>query len=110
MLTQVFNSLQNDYDATYGSIHNYYERLVFDALAQNELAQNYETDLLTDVACIALNHLPTKYVRYDVDTAFYQSAHEYDAIKTRVKEAVNAAIDYIQLRVKVREHGLSEGV
>ena len=33
-------------------------------------------DLLADVACVALNRLPPRYIRHEVDFAFYLSERE----------------------------------
>ena len=44
-------------------VHNYYERLVFEAVArQSEAHPGFTSDMLADVACVALNRLPARYV------------------------------------------------
>ena len=55
------------------NIHNYYEKLVLDHMHEHLIDRQGITDqnLLEDVACVALNRLPTRYVRHDVDTAFF---------------------------------------
>ncbi|MDR9436244.1 MAG: late competence development ComFB family protein [Thiohalophilus sp.] len=79
------------------SIHNYYEQLVLDqllTLTDTEL-QGESDDFLSDIACVALNQLPPRYVRHNVDTAFYMTQEERQAIDQEVDKAVKKAIDYV---------------
>lgn len=81
-------------------ITNYYEQLVMDkiadALAGNGLA--YDPDYTEDVACIALNRLPPRYIRHAVDVAFYMSAEERRDIDRKIDAAIRAAIELINQR------------
>lgn len=80
------------------SIHNYYEQMVIDqALRSNDRA-NTDTDFLADVACVALNRLPPRYVRHDVDMTFFLTPDEIDAMIERVVIAVNEAVAYVLSR------------
>lgn len=79
-------------------IHNYYEHKVVEALNQIAVPKGYEGDQLVDLACIALNNLPTRYFRHEVDIAFYMSAHEHEDIDIRTKQAVNDAIKILDER------------
>ncbi len=108
MLTNALKAIDSDIDATYGTVHNYYEKLVLDAIRTAPRAKPFSHDLQSDLACIALNKLPTKYVRYDVDTMFYLTGDEQSAILERVNKAVNEALDYMELRLKVKTRGLAE--
>jgi len=71
------------------SIHNYYETLVtkyiMDTLAKEEDA---DTDFLEDVACLALNQLPVRYVRHDTDMAFFLGTRERERMQQSITEAV----------------------
>lgn len=81
------------------NIHNYYEKLVIDYLLEQVSGVAHEAadqDYLEDVACVALNRLPTRYVRYDVDTAFYMSDAEHQTMRGEVEEAVADALAYVQ--------------
>ena len=79
-----------------GSIHNYYESLVADYLINTALqGEQYDQDFLEDVACIALNHLPARYVRHDVDMAFYLSTDEREAMQQQVVQAVQGALEQV---------------
>jgi len=71
------------------SIHNYYETLVAEYL-MNTLAkeEDVDQDFLEDVACLALNQLPARYVRHDVDMAFFLTARERERMQKRIIEAV----------------------
>ena len=80
------------------SIHNYYERLVFDQIVQvNERARS-DTNFFSDVACVSLNHLPPRYIRHDVDMTFFLSSVELKEIHANVEVAVKEAIDHVTSR------------
>lgn len=80
------------------SIHNYYERLVLEEIArQSELAST-DQDFCADVACVALNRLPPRYIRFDVDTTFFLSPVELQEIYDKVTHAVQEAIAYVTSR------------
>ena len=40
------------------NIQNYYESLVVEMLAEHYKGQEVELEFMTDVVCVALNHLP----------------------------------------------------
>lgn len=71
------------------SIHNYYETLVTEYIL-NTLAKEdgVDQDFLEDVACLALNQLPARYVRHDVDMAFFLTARERERMQSHIIEAV----------------------
>lgn len=81
------------------SIHNHYERLVFDEILryQKEQDKTFSEQLLEDVACLALNHLPARYVRHSVDIAFYLTTKEHAEMDQDVHDAVNAAFELVRL-------------
>lgn len=80
-----------------GSIHNYYESLVGEYLINDALqGEEYNQDFLEDVACLALNHLPARYVRHDVDMAFFLTTREREKMQQQVTEAVLKAIDQVR--------------
>jgi len=80
------------------TIHNYYERLVIEKLMALYSDGDMPADMIADVACVALNRLPPRYVRHDVDMAFYLSPHEYDEIEAKVQNAINAGITFVEKR------------
>ncbi len=82
------------------SIHNYYERLVFEHIHDMLVDQEQETDedFLEDVACLALNQLPTRYVRHEVDLAFYMGQDEREQIEQSVAAAVREAAEAVRAR------------
>lgn len=85
-------------------IQNYYEHMVVDYITthwdQNKLAEIEE--MLPDVMCVALNHLPPRYIRYEIDMAFYLSAVERLEMEQKVERAVLSAMK------TVREHHRQE--
>jgi glutathione S-transferase len=87
------------------SIHNYYEKPVYAAV--QEQAQHYphlqgNGDTLADIACVALNRLPPRYIRHDVDFAFFQTEHERAESERAVQEAVEFAFGFVQARNAMR--------
>jgi len=89
---------------SFDNINNYFETLVV-AVLQEKIAKNEvdnDEDFLGDIACVALNQLPSRYVRHNVDMVFYMTAEERLQNKAVVEDAVIMAIDY------VRKHRHSE--
>lgn len=76
-------------------IKNYYEKLVAEAIMAKVPVQDLEE--LADIACVALNNLPPRYFRHEVDMVFYMSPQEHQVIEDRVEKAVSEAIDYVKL-------------
>ncbi len=72
-------------------IHNYYEKLLLDHLVELRLDNEYDSEYLADLCCIVLNQLPPKYIRYEVDMAFYLPQTERFEMVMKVREAVNKA-------------------
>lgn len=72
-------------------IHNYYEKLLLDHLVELRLDDQYHTEYLADLCCIVLNQLPPKYIRYEVDMAFYLPQTERFEMVMKVREAVSKA-------------------
>jgi hypothetical protein len=87
----------------FSSVHNHYERPVFDAVTR--LAPGYpyiDADILPDVACVALNRLGARYIRHSVDLAFYLTEKERLAMEQTISEAVTFAFEFVQARVAMR--------
>ena len=79
------------------SIHNYYEHLVLEYMRNEKLAEpgGRSSDFLLDVACYALSKLPARYMRHEIDMAFYLGDDERRQMQADVKKAVDEAIVYI---------------
>ena len=81
----------------FDNIHNYFEKLVFEIiqakLSNNELED--DEDFLGDIACVALNQLPSRYVRHNVDMVFYMTSEEREQNQIIVEDAVVMATDYV---------------
>lgn len=78
------------------SIHNYYEGMVIDELSRRLAERFGSNDYTADIACVALNHLPPRYIRHDVDMAFYLSPDERQEIISKVEQAVTHAINFVE--------------
>jgi len=85
------------------SIHNHHERAVLEAVTAGAANRPHlDGDLLADIACVALNRLPPRYIRHEVDFAFYLSDKERGDTERAVAEAVNFAFEFVQARVAMR--------
>lgn len=79
------------------NIHNYYESLVFKKLAIiSQTDTSLSEEHWSDIACVALNHLPPKYVRHTVDMSFYTSPQEREEMDDRIQIAITNAIEYVR--------------
>ena len=88
-------------DDPFASVHNHHEAAVIDAV--RALAPRYpllagDDDRLADVACVALNRLPPRYIRHTIDLSFYQSDADRAAQAREVEHAVNHAFEFVQAR------------
>ena len=86
------------------SVHNHQERSVFDAVLK--AAPGFpgvcnDPDLLLDVACVALNRLPPRYIRHSVDYLFYLTEHERTEQERQLNAAVSSAFHFVQARTAV---------
>ena len=80
-------------------IHNYYERLVLDEVIRRVREDPEVTaDMVADMACVALNRLPARYVRHDVDMMFYLTEQERHAIELSLDESLKFAFAFVQQR------------
>jgi len=78
------------------SIHNYYEGLVFEAIQETIPEEMPNSSYIADIVCVALNHLPPRYIRHKVDMSFYLSPQERQEMEDKVKIAVNKAIRIVK--------------
>ncbi|MDH3210058.1 MAG: late competence development ComFB family protein [Burkholderiaceae bacterium] len=91
-------------NSDYESVNNYYERPVFEAIANiaPRFADSAQPESLADVACVALNRLPPRYIRHEADMAFYLTDVERADIERAVDEAVSYAFQFVQARTAMR--------
>ena len=90
-------------DAEFESIRNHFEAPVFTAIA--ERSPDYpglDPQMLADVACVALNRLPPRYIRHAVDLAFYMTDKERVDNERVIDEAVRHAFEFVQARSAMR--------
>ncbi|GAA0816722.1 late competence development ComFB family protein [Colwellia sp. D2M02] len=76
-------------------IHNYYEKLVMQQFATAKFDEKYDDDFIADLTCVVLNQLPTRYIRHEVDMAFYLPPSERFEMESRVKSAISKAIEFM---------------
>jgi len=77
-------------------IHNYYENLVSQYFTDHKIEEKYDTDFIADLTCVVLNQLPTRYIRHEVDMAFYLPASERFEMEQRVKKAISKALEFME--------------
>lgn len=90
------------------SVHNYYEHMVLEEIAQHSSRAQEDMDFLADVACVALNRLPPRYIRHDVDMTFFMSQVELQEMNNKVHQAVMEAIDYVASREREPDELVAE--
>ena len=91
--------------ADFTSVRNHIEQAVFDAV--QTLAARYpglarNPEIPADVACVALNRLPTRYIRHAADLVFFRSEREHGENQRQVLEAVDNAFGFVQARTAMR--------
>ena len=89
----------------FSSIYNHHEREVFNLVMDS--VPHYPglkvtSDLLCDVACVALNRLPPRYIRHEVDFRFYLTERERIEIDSAVQEAVSYAFNFVEARTALQ--------
>jgi hypothetical protein len=92
-------------NADFTSIRNHHERSVCDAVnasAASFPGVSHDPELLADVACVALNRMQPRYIRHEVDYAFYQTEKERAANEKALAESVEFAFGFVQARTAMR--------
>lgn len=79
-------------------VHNYYEKVMLDRIVERNLQDKYDDDVMADFCCTILNQLPARYIRYDVDMAFYLPQHERIQMEQRVDIAIDVAMTQVAKR------------
>jgi hypothetical protein len=87
------------------SVRNQHEQAVFQAV--REAAPRYpglagQPELLADVACVVLNRLQPRYIRHEVDYAFYLTERERAEQDRSLVESVDFAFGFVQARSAMR--------
>ncbi|WP_111976633.1 late competence development ComFB family protein [Algibacillus agarilyticus] len=77
-------------------IHNYYEKLVVDKLVATGISDKHDSDFLADLSCLILNQLQPKYIRYEVDMAFYLPQAERQQMEMNVNNALKSALRFLE--------------
>ena len=81
------------------NIHNYYEHLVIQRI-QEVIGKTNDSEFIADAACVALNQLPARYVRHNVDMVYYLTADERSTMEKQIEKAVTHAIEYVSAHRK----------
>ncbi len=78
-------------------IHNYYEKLVVQHFSALKIEEKYDTDFIADLTCVVLNQLPNRYIRHEVDMAFYLPASERFEMENNVKLAISKSLEFMKV-------------
>jgi len=81
------------------NVQNYYEKLVLETLAERGFMSGYEQGYVEDIACVALNNLPTQYIRFEVDMGFFLSGEDHVMMRKQVNDALDEAINFINSKI-----------
>jgi hypothetical protein len=90
--------------ADFDAIHNHHERAVCEAVSAGAARFPHlnDAELLSDIACVALNRLPPRYIRHEVDFAFYLTDRERADNERAIGKAVAFAFEFVQARRAMR--------
>jgi len=77
-------------------IHNFYEYLVVEYLVYHNFNEKYDQEYLADISCLALTQLPARYIRHDIDMAFFLEREERQEMNIKVAEAIDLAVSYLK--------------
>jgi competence protein ComFB len=82
---------------SFDNIHNYYETMVLTRLNEMVAADFIDPDpqFLEDVACVALNQLPARYIKHDIDMYYFMTIEEREKMEYDVHRAVTSATEYV---------------
>jgi Late competence development protein ComFB len=87
------------------TVRNHHEQAVFRCVIETAPqfpGVAHKPELMLDVACVALNRLPPRYIRFEADFAFFLSERERADSELAVSEAVEFAFGFIQARTAMR--------
>ncbi len=76
-------------------IHNYYEHLVIEYISTQQLDLIYDQEFLGDLCCLSLSNLPARYVRHDIDMAFFLSSDQRQEMEDEVSQTVDNAVKFL---------------
>lgn len=79
-------------------IHNYYESLVADRIEELELEKHHDQEFLADLSCLVLNQLPPRYIRHEVDMAFFLPPSKRLDMEMQVHKAIAEALEFLKGR------------
>ncbi len=96
--------------AEVANVHNYYERLVTESILKTDARSISDPDFLADVSCVALNHLPPRYIRHDVDMSFFMSPVEREETEDKVQRAVDYALIFVQQHEEDQQEVTSDDI
>ncbi|SEP78337.1 Late competence development protein ComFB [Ectothiorhodospira magna] len=87
-----------------GDIQNYYEHLVYDRIRHllERTGEPLDSMHMDDLACVALNRLPPRYLRFSVDLSTRLTDEDWEQINQQVNEAVDYAVSTIHRRQETR--------
>lgn len=80
----------------FDNVHNFYEKVVYERILAKIGKKSVNTDYLEDISCVALNNLPPRYIRFEVDMIFYLSPIERQEIEEKVDTAIELAVSIVK--------------
>jgi hypothetical protein len=89
--------MKEEYPVDKDSIVNYHEKLVFECIQRTlvETGMIDTMDAILDIACLALNRLPARYIRHQVDAVFYMTDSEMQKMLTDVDASVQKGYEIV---------------
>ena len=86
-----------------GEIFNNYESLVFGEIDKTLASgdKTYTRDTISDIACVALNQLPSHYIRFNIDLALYMEFDEKIQTEKNVAVSVKKAFETVSSKPRL---------
>ena len=89
----------------FSSVVRFHDRAVLEvvvAAAPGYPGLSGDEELLADGACVALNRMPPRYIRREVDFAVHQRERERGEVEKQLAEAVEFAFGFVQASAAMR--------
>jgi hypothetical protein len=77
-------------------IHNFYEHLVLKEIEKQGLNQKLNANQIADLCCLALNQLPSHYIRHDVDMIYFLTDAKRSEMEKNVITSLKQALEKVQ--------------
>ena len=79
--------------------------MVLEYIHELDYVLDKDNSFIADLECLALNQLPPRYIRHEVDMAFYLPNSERQKMRMNVVNAVQTAMNFMDKHTKKENSG-----